>query len=149
VTIKHALYDNLLLGAGEITDIRAGANRCRPLTVFGQLHAEPTEGLEVLPERGFTLAAKSVASCVVPQGFTELVVKVAADNSLPTGQRVAFSIMADGRTLAHSVALAAGDPAQTLRAAVSGVRSLLLRVDATGGASDARGRWVEALFLRQ
>jgi hypothetical protein len=153
VTIKHALYDNLLLTAAEITEIRAGANRCRPLTTLGQLHAEPPEGLQVLAERGFTLSAKSVAGCIVPAGFTEMVAKVAADDSAPPGQRVVFSIFADGRPLARSPALAAGDPAQNLRVTLAGTRSLVLRVDATAvpgaAGAEARGHWVQAFFLRR
>jgi len=150
VTIKHALYDNLLLSAGEIIEIRAGANRCRPLATFGELHAEPPDGLQILPERGFTLAAKSVANGTVPSGFTELVAKVAADDTTPSGQRLIFSISADGRPVVRSSAMAVGDPPQNLRVAVSGARSFVLRVDAEGTpAADLRGHWIEAFFLRR
>jgi hypothetical protein len=150
VTIKHALYDNLLIGAGEIAEIRAGANRCRPVTTFGALHAEPPEGLEILPERGFNLATKSIASCVPPAGFTELLVKVAADEATPPGVRMIFSVSADGRPVARSSALSVNDPAQNLRVSLAGVHSLVLRVDATGATTaDLHGRWVQALFLRQ
>ena len=150
VTIKHALYDNLLIGAAQITEIRAGASRCRPVTTFGALHAEPAEGLEILPDRGFNLAAKSVASCVAPPGFTELLAKVAVDETAPPGERMVFSILADGRPVARSSALSVADPAQNLRVALSGVHNLVLRVDAAGAtAADLHGRWVQALFIRQ
>ncbi|HEY3899815.1 MAG TPA: NPCBM/NEW2 domain-containing protein [Chthoniobacter sp.] len=150
VTIKHSLYDNLLIGTAAITEIRAGASRCRPVTTFGALHAEPAEGLEILPDRGFNLATKSVASCVAPPGFTELRVKVAADESTPPDVRLVFSVSADGRTLARSSALSVADPAQNLRIPLSGVHNLVLRVDATGATTSAlHGRWVQALFLRQ
>ena len=69
VTIKHTLYDNLLLGAAEVIDIRAGANRCRPLGTMAEMHAEPLDGLNLLADRGFTLATKSAANCVVPARF--------------------------------------------------------------------------------
>jgi hypothetical protein len=151
VTIKHALYDNLVIGVSEITEIRAGANRCRSLVTFGELRAEPPEGLQILPVRGFSLATKSVASALVPSGFTDFAAKVAADEGTPPGQRLVFSVVADGRTVTRSSALGAGDPAQDLRLSISGAHSLVLRVDTTGpaGAVDVRGRWIEALFLRQ
>jgi hypothetical protein len=114
------------------------------------MHAEPADGLQLLADRGFTLAAKSMANCVVPAGFTEFVAKVAADDSTPPGQRMVFSVLADGRSLARSGALAAGDPAQNLRVVLSGSRNLVLRVDTTANASpDTRGRWIQAFFLRR
>jgi hypothetical protein len=148
ITIKHTLYDNITLTAAEIVEIRAGANRVRPLTTLALMHAEPADGLHVLADRGFTLAAKSVASCVVPAGFTEFIAKVAADESTPPGQRMIFSITADGRPLTRSTPLAAGDPAQNLRVTLSGVRSLVLRIDTTAGA-EVRGHWIQAFFLRR
>jgi hypothetical protein len=61
-----------------------------------------------------------------------------------------FSITADGRSLAHSTALAAGDPAQNLRVILSGTRSLILRVDASADAPpETRGHWIQAFFLRR
>jgi hypothetical protein len=150
VTVKGALYDNLLLGAAEVTEIRAGANRCRPLASHGQLHAEPAEGLQLLPDRGFTMAAKCIANCVVPAGFTEFVAKVAADDSTPSDQRMVFSVLADGRVVARSPALGASDAPQNLRVALSGTRNLILRVDATANATaDTKGRWIQAFFLRR
>jgi len=150
VTIKHVLYDNLLIAAAEITEIRAGANRCRPLASLALMHADPPDGLQLLPERGFTMAAKTVANCVIPTGFTELVAKVAADDSTPPGQRMVFSIFADGKSIARSPALAAGDPPQNLRATLSGTRSVVLRVDATANATpDTRGHWIQAFFLKR
>jgi len=149
-TIKHTLYDNLVLGAAEIVEIRAGPSRCRPVATLAVMHAEPADALHVLPDRGFTLAAKSVANCVVPAGFTEFFAKVAADDSTPSGQRMVFSITADGKLIARSTALAAGDPAQNLRVTLTGTRNLLLRVDATADAPpDTRGHWIQAFFLRR
>jgi hypothetical protein len=82
--------------------------------------------------------------------FTEFMAKVAADESTPPGQRMVFSITADGKSIARSTALAAGDPAQNLRVTLSGARSLLLRVDATADAPpDTRGHWIQAFFLRR
>jgi hypothetical protein len=150
VTIKHTLYDNLLLGAAEVIDIRAGANRCRPLATLGELRAEPPDGLSLLPERGFTLATTSVANCVVPAGFTEFAAKVAPDDNTPAGQRLVFSVLADGRPLAHTTPMAVGELPQNLRVTLSGNHNLILRVDAVGRpASDLRGRWVQAFFLRR
>jgi hypothetical protein len=150
VTIKHVLYDNLLLGAGEVTEIRAGANTCRPLATLAQMHAEPASGLQVLPDRGFTMTINCVANCVVPTGFTELLARVAADDGTPAGQRMVFSVLVDGRSVAHSTPLGAGDPAQTLRVPLSGARSVLLRVDGTVGSKpDNMGHWVRAFFLRR
>ena len=150
VTIKHPLYDNLVLNPGEVIEIRAGANRCRPLATLCQMRAEPAEGLQLLADRGFTLAVKSVASCVVPAGFTEFVAKVAADDSTPPGQRVVFSVSADGRPLARSPTLAAGDPAQNLHVTLSGTHNLILRVDATANAGpDIRGHWIQAFLLHR
>jgi hypothetical protein len=150
VTIKHSLYDNLQIGAAEIVEIRAGANRCRAVTTFGALHAEPAEGLKILSGRGFALSTKSVASCVAPPGFNELLVKVAADEATPPGARMVFSISADGRPIAHSTALGAGDAAQNLRVPLGSVHNLILRVDATGPTtSELHGRWIQALFIRQ
>jgi hypothetical protein len=150
VTVKGALYDNLLLAAAEVTEIRVGANRCRPVATLGQMHADPADGLRILPDRGFTMAAKCVANCVVPASFTEFIAKVAADESTPPDQRMVFSIFADGRSVARSAALGAGDPPQNLRVALTGTRNLILRVDATANATaDTKGRWVQALFLRR
>jgi hypothetical protein len=149
VTIKSAFYD-LALDSGEIIEIRAGANRCRPLATLGQMHAEPPEGLQILADRGFNLSPKSVASCAVPQGFTEFAAKVAAADDTPAGQRVVFSVFADGRLLVRSPALAAGDPAQNLHAALSGTHNLILRVDASANAGpDLSGHWVQAFLLRR
>jgi len=152
VTIKHSLYDNLLISAAEITDIRAGASRCRPVATLGNLHAEPADGLQILEDRGFTLAIKSVASCVVPPGFNEFAAKVAADDSTPKGERLIFSVLADGRQVARSPALAAGDTARELRFSLpGGVRNLVLRVELVGSVMslESRGRWVQAFFLRR
>jgi len=150
VTIKGALYDNLLLGTSEVVEIRAGASRCRPVSTFGLLRAEPAEGLHLLPERGFTMAAKCVASCVAPTGFTEFVARVAADDSTPADQKMVFSVLADGRVLARSPALTGGEAPQLLRVALSGVHNLILRVDATANATaDTKGHWIQAFFLRR
>jgi hypothetical protein len=150
VTIKHALYDNLVLSATEIVEIRAGANRCRPLATLGDMHADPPDGLALLPDRGFTLETKSVANCVVPQGFTEFVAKVAPDESTPAGQRLVFSVLADGRPLARTTPMAVGDPPQDLRVTISGSHNLILRVDSPGQpGSDTRGHWIQAFFLRR
>ncbi|MDR3401670.1 MAG: NPCBM/NEW2 domain-containing protein [Chthoniobacter sp.] len=150
VTIKHVLYDNLLVSAAEVTEIRAGANRCRPLATLAPMHADPADGLHLLADRGFTVAAKTVVNCVVPSGFTELVAKVAADESTPASQRMVFSVFADGKALAHSPALAAGDPPQNLRVTLSAARNVVLRVDATANATpDTRGHWIQAFFLKR
>lgn len=150
VTVKGALYDNLLLGAGEVIEIRAGTNRCRPVATLGQLHADPAEGLHLLPDRGFTMAAKCAANCVVPTGFTEFVAKVAADDGTPADQRMVFSVLADGHVVARSPAMAAGEAPQNLRVALTGTRNLILRVDATANATaDTKGRWIQAFFLRR
>jgi hypothetical protein len=114
------------------------------------MHAEPQDGLHVLPDRGFTLATKSVVNCVVPMGFTEFVAKVAADDSTPPGQRMVFSVTAEGRSVARSPALGAGDPPQNLRVALTGARNLILRVETASGASpDLQGRWIQVFFLRR
>lgn len=150
VTIRHVLYDNLLLTAAEITEIRAGANRCRPIPAMVPTQAEPTDGMHVLPGRGFTTAAKCVVNCVVPAGFTEFVAKVAADEGSPAGQRMIFSITADGRPLARSTALAPGEPAQNLHIPLSGARNIVLRIEtAANAAPEIRGRWIQAFFLRR
>ena len=75
-----------------------------------------------------------MANWVVPAGFTEFFAKVAADDSTPPGQRIVFSITADGKAMARSNALAAGDPPQNLRVPLSGTRNLVLRVDASADA---------------
>ena len=49
VTIKHTLYDNLVLGATEIVEIRAGPNRCRPIASLAVMHADPADALHILP----------------------------------------------------------------------------------------------------
>lgn len=150
VTIKHALYDNLVLSPAEVIEIRAGANRCRPLATLTEMHAEPPDGLSPLADRGFTLSAKSVANCVVPAGFTEFVAKVIADEGNPPGQRLVFSVTADGKVVARSTPLAVGDPAQNLRFPLSGARNLVLRVDAIDNPGpDLRGHWIQAFFLRR
>jgi hypothetical protein len=150
VTIKHLLYDNLLLGAAEITNIRAGANRCRPVPTLVPTQAEPADGMQVLPERGFTTAAKCVVNCVVPTGFTEFVAKVAADDSSPAGQRMIFNVTADGRSVARSTALAPGDSPQNLHIPLTGTRNLVLRIETAANAGpEVRGRWIQAFFLRR
>jgi len=150
VTVKHTLYDNLLLDATEVIDIRAGSNRCRPLATLAEMHAEPPGSFSPLTDRGFTLAANSVVNCVVPAGFTEFTAKVAPDENTPPGQRLIFSVSADGRPVARSTPIAAGDPPQNLRITLSGVRNLILRVDAVGNpVPDLRGHWIQAFFLRR
>lgn len=150
VTVKHLLYDNLLLTAAEVTEIRAGSNRCRPVPALVPTQAEPAEGMHVLPDRGFTTAAKCVVNCVAPAGFTEFVAKVAADDGTPAGQRMIFSITVDGRSVARSTALAAGDPAQNLHIPLSGARNLILRIETAANAGpEVRGRWIQAFFLRR
>jgi hypothetical protein len=106
--------------------------------------------MHVLPERGFTTAAKCVVNCVVPTGFTEFVAKVAADDSSPAGQRMIFNITADGRSVARSTALAPGDPPQNLHIPLAGSRNLVLRIEtATNATPEVRGRWIQAFFLRR
>lgn len=150
VTIRYALYENLVLGSAEVLDIRAGATRCRPLATLAEMHAEPPEGLALLADRGFTLTTTSVVNCVVPAAFTEFVAKVSPDENTPPGQRLIFSVSADGRAVARSAPLAPGDPPQNLRIPLSGTRNLILRVEAVGApAADLRGRWIQAFFLRR
>jgi hypothetical protein len=70
---------------------------------------------------------------------------------MPPGQRIVFTVIANGAPLTRSTPQTAGDPPQALRVALNGARGIVLRVDlATGAAgSVATGRWIQPLFLRR
>jgi hypothetical protein len=151
IVVRHPLYDSLRLASNEVVEIRAGANRCRALATMSQLHAEPAEGLRILPDEGFTADTKTVISCPVPAGFTEFVARVAPGEKLSPGHRVVFTVIANGTPLARSAPQTAGDPPQAMRVALNGARGIVLRVDIAAGpaSSVATGRWIQPLFLRR
>jgi len=150
VTLRHALYDGLKLAADEVVEIRAGANRCRVLATLPQLRAEPPDGMRLGPEGALITDINTVATCAVPPGFTEFVTRVAPGAGLPAGQRIVFTIYADGKPVARTTPLAAGDPAQPLRVALNAARGLTFRVEsASGPAAGGSGRWMQAFFLRR
>lgn len=60
---------------------------------------------------------------------------VAPGASTPAGQRLTFSVYADGKVAGRSAPLAAGDPPAVLRCTVPGAESLVLRIEGTGGAA--------------
>ncbi len=151
VTLRHALYDGLKLAPTEVAEIRAGTNRCRALATLPQLHAEPSTGLKIAADGVLTTDLHTVTTCAVPPGFTEFVIRVAAGNETPAGQRLIFTIYANGNPVGRSAALAAGVPPQPLRIALNGARGIVLRVEAEGAgpATSASGRWIQGFFLRR
>jgi hypothetical protein len=150
VTLRNAFYDGLKLASNELAEIRAGTNRCRALATLPQLHAEPPTGLQISPDRALVTDTKTVTTCAVPPGFTEFVVRVAAGDDLPAGQRLTFTIYANENPVTRSSPLGRGDPAQPLRIGLNGARGLTLRVESTGGpTATASGRWMQAFFLRR
>jgi hypothetical protein len=148
--LRSPIYDSLKLSADEITELRAGTNRCRPLATLPQLHAEPSTGLSVAPEGALIMDTKTVTTCPVPPGFTEFVARVAPGEGIAAGQRLVFTIYADGNPVGRSSPLTIGDPSQPLRVGLNGVRDLTLRIESTGSIGKvASGRWLQALFLRR
>jgi hypothetical protein len=150
VTLQNAVYNGLKLPAAEIAEIRSGSNRCRPLATTPQLRAEPSAGLHPQPDGILVSDAATVITCPVPQGFTEFVVRVAPAENLAAGLRVAFTVFVNGNPVARSTPQAVGDPAQPMRVAVTGAKTISLRVDVGGPpGSAASGRWMQAFFLRR
>lgn len=151
ITLRHPLYDGLRIASNEVVEIRAGANRCRPLATMSQLHAEPAEGMRVVPDEGFTADTKTVTSCPVPAGFTEFVARVAPGETLSPGHRIVFTVIANGIPIGRSAPQGAGDPPQALRVSLNGARGIMLRVEIAAGptGSVATGRWIQPLFLRR
>lgn len=150
VTLRNSLYDGLKIATAELVEIRAGASRCQPLVSIPQLHAEPPEGQQVIPDVGIVTDTKTVTTCPVPAGFTEFLARVAPGEDVGAGQRIVFTVYVNGTPIARSAPQTAGDPPQVLRVALSGARSVMLRVE-TGGpaAKAATGRWLQPLFLRR
>ncbi len=150
LTLRSPLYDGLKIPVNEIAEIRAGSNRCRSLASIPQVRAEPPAGLRTTPEGGVIMDTKTVTTCPVPAGFTEFVTRVAPGEDAVAGQRIVFSIYANGTAIARSNPMAAGEPPQALRVSLNGARVILLRVEAGGPAGAVpSGRWIQPLFLRR
>ena len=151
ITLRHPLYDGLRLASNEVVEIRAGGSRCRALASMSQLHAEPPEGLKLVPDVGFVTDTKTVTTCQVPPGFTEFVARVAPGEGIAAGQRIVFTVFANGTPIARSGLLTAGDPPQALRVALGGAKGIMLRVESAAGpaGATATGRWLQPFFLRR
>jgi hypothetical protein len=149
LTIRgHPLYDGLRIPASEITELRSGVNRCRPL-LASQLQAEPAAGLHTTPDGAIASDFKTVLTCPVPPGFTEFVARVAPGPDLAPGQKIAFTVFVNGAPVANNYKSPQGpnDPPQILRAPLNAARVLSLRVDGSGTAGT--GRWLQPIFVRR
>ncbi len=165
ITLRHPFYDGLRVPFGDLIEIRASASRMRPLDALPPTRVDPAPGRDAakcfsanrtldggalkLGSRavpaGFECAAGATVWWKPPPGSGTFFALVAANADTPAGQRLTFTVYADGKIAGRSTPLAAGDPAAALRCAVPGAESLALRIDGTSGT----GTWAEPMLLRR
>jgi hypothetical protein len=147
LTIRgNPLYEGLHVPAPEITEIRSGINRCRPL-VATQLQAEPAAGLHVTPDGPIASDLKTALTCPVPPGFTEFITRVAPGADAAPGQKFVFTLFVNGAQVARSTVMESNSPPQLIRIPLNAARVLSLRVDGTGTAGT--GRWLQPMFVHR
>lgn len=88
--IFHTVKKRLLLGAAFFCIVAAGGN--------GYLNAQPHNGTEQLPNRGFELYDNDGTSDIEPQGWNSFMTAVTANSTLAAGKSQRLSKESGGRT---------------------------------------------------
>jgi len=165
ITLRHPLYDGLRVPLADVVEIRAGASRMVPLDDMKPTRVDPAPGRDAArcfaADRALDGGALKLGSRTAPAGFEcatgatvwwkpppcagTFFALVAASPETPAGQKLTFTVFADGKLAGRSAPLAAGDPAAVLRCVVPGTESLALRIDGAGGS----GVWAEPMLLRR
>jgi len=163
ITLRHPLYNGLRISAADLVEIRASASRLLPLDDIQPTRVDPAPGRDAVKcfaaNRSLGGGALKLGSHAAPSGFecaTGATVwwrpppgagtffgLIAASADTPAGQKLTFTVYADGKLAGRSAPLGAGDPFAVLRCAVPGAESLALRIDGTGGS----GTWAEPMLL--
>ncbi len=166
VSLRHPLYGALRVNAAEIVEIRAGASRMTPLDGVTPTRVDPAPGRDAArcfaANRSLAGGALRLGTRAAPAGFEcssganvwwkpppgagtfFALVSAAADT--PPGQKLTFTVHADGKLSGQSPPLGAGDPPAILRCAVPGAESLVLHIEGAPGSS---GTWAEPMLLRR
>lgn len=165
VVLRHPFYTGLRVPFADLVEIRAGASRILPLDDFKPTRTDPAPGRDAArcfaANRALDGGALKLGTHAVAAGFEcatgatvwwkpspgagTFFALVAASADTPAGQKLTFTVYADGRLAGRSAPLAAGDPAAVLRCAVPGAESLALRIEGTSGT----GVWAEPMLLRR
>ncbi len=165
ITLRHPFYNGLRVPLADLVEIRASASRMLPLDDIKPTRVDPAPGRDAatcfsanraldggalkLGNRtvaaGFECATGATVWWQPPPGAGTFFALVAAGADTPAGQKLTFTVYADGKLAGRSAPLAAGDPPAVLRCAVPGAVSLALRIDGAGGT----GTWAEPMLLRR
>ena len=165
ITLRHPLYNGLHIPVSELVEIRAGASRMVPMDGFKPTQIDPAPNrdaatsfaanralgggelkLGIAPAAaGFECATGAAIWWKPAPGAGTFSAVVAAATETPAGQKLTFSVYADGKLAGRSAPLGAGDPPAVLRCAVPGRDSLVLRIE--GG--EGSGTWAEPMLLRR
>jgi hypothetical protein len=168
VTLRHPFYNGMRVPLAELVEIRASATRMLPLSDIKPARVDPAPGRDAATcfaaNRALDGGALKLGTRAVAAGFEcatgatvwwkplpgagTFSALVAAGTATPAGQRLTFTVYADGKLAGRSAPLAAGDPPAVLRCAVPGAESLALRIDGSGGAV-SNGTWAEPMLLRR
>jgi hypothetical protein len=165
VILRHPFYDGMRVPLSNLVEIRASASRLLPLDDIQPTRTDPAPGRDAatcfaanrsLGGGELKLGARTVAAgfeCATgatvwwkpPPCAGTFFALVAAGADTPAGQKLTFTVYADGKLTGRSAPLGAGDPPAVLRCAVPGAESLALRIDGSGGS----GTWAEPMLLRR
>ena len=168
VTLRHPLYNGLRVPLADLVEIRASASRMLLLDDIRPTRVDPAAGRDAarcfaanraldggalkLGSRavpaGFELATGATVWWKPPPGAGTFFALVAAGMETPPGQKLTFTVYADGKLAGRSGPLGAGDPPAALRCAVPGAESLVLRIEGAG-ATMSHGTWAEPMLLRR
>ena len=165
IVLRHPFYNGLRVPLADLVEIRASASRILPLDDIKPTRVDPAPSRDAAKcfaaNRALDGGALKLGSRTVPAGFEcatgatvwwkpppgtgTFFALVAAGADTPAGQKLTFTVYADGRLAGRSAPLAAGDPAAVIRCAVPGPESLALRIDGAGGT----GVWADPMLLRR
>lgn len=166
ITVRHPLYNGMRLPLAELVEIRASRSRLISLDEVSPTRVEIPPGRQAAAcfaanraiaggplklgtrtvTAGFECATGAAVWWKPPPAAGTFFAIVAPDAETPAGQRLTFSVYADGKVAGRSAPLAAGDPPAVLRCTVPGAESLVLRIEGTGGTASS-GTWAEPMLL--
>lgn len=165
IILRHPLYDGLRVDVRELVEIRAAQSRYLALDSIKPTKIDVAAGktpelsfaagkmldgsplsLAGKPVRGVETAAGAVASWEMPAGAATFTVRVAASAGTPPAQKLIFTVYADGKALARSALLGAGDAPALLRCNLpAGAKLLSVRAEGIAGS----GIWADPIVLRR
>ena len=165
VILRHPLYHGMRVPSAELVEIRASATRFMPIDDIKPTRVDPAPNRDAatcfsanraldsgplklgsqVVTAGFECATGAAVWWKPPPGPGVFFALVAAGADTPPGQRLTFTVYADGKLSGRSIPLAAGDPPAVMRCAVPGRESLALRIDG----ADGTGVWAEPMLLRR